>query len=60
MGKRSDYKKLDEFAAWDIDKGCRRIVNQAAPGMRRLRDVLRRQARKRIEKVVCDDEKKLC
>ena len=49
MGKRSDYKKMDDFVAWDLDKGCRRIVNHATPGRRRLRDRLRRQARRRVE-----------
>lgn len=50
MGKRSDYKKMDELVAWDMDKGCRRIVNNATPGRRRLRDRLRRQARRRVER----------
>lgn len=48
MGRRSDYKKDDNLAAWDMDKGCRRIVNQSTPARRRLRDKLRRMARKRI------------
>jgi len=48
MGKRSDHKKLDEIAAWDMDRGCRRIVNQSTPSRRRLKDRLRRQARKRL------------
>lgn len=50
MGKRSDYKKIDELSAWDLDKGCRKIVDQSTPGNRRLRDILKRQARKRIER----------
>ena len=50
MGKRSDYKKIDGLAAWDLDKGCRRIVDQSTPGRRRLRDRLKRQARKRIDR----------
>lgn len=52
MGKRSDYKKHDEIAANDMDKGCRSIVNQATPGRRRLRKRLRRQARARINTVM--------
>ena len=24
MGRRSDYKKLDDLSAWDLDAGCRR------------------------------------
>lgn len=50
MGKHGDYKKMDELVAWDMDKGCRRIVNNATPGRRRLRDRLRRQARKRVSR----------
>lgn len=50
MGKRSDYKKYDDLSAWDLDKGCRRIVDQSRPSRRRLRDILRRIARKRISK----------
>lgn len=49
MGKRSDYKKMDEIANNDIDAGCRKIVNTSTPARRRLRDRLRRQARRRIE-----------
>lgn len=54
MGKRSDYKKVDELAAWDLDKGCRRIVDQSTPARRRLRDKLKRQARKRINRRMDD------
>ncbi len=50
MGKRSDYKKIDDLSRWDLDKGCRRIVDQGTHGRRRLRDRLRRQARKRINR----------
>jgi hypothetical protein len=52
MGKRSDYKKLDEIAAWDLDKGCCQIVNQSTPARRRLKKRLARQARKRINKLL--------
>lgn len=50
MSGRGDYKRVDELAAWDMDKGCRKIVNQSTPARRRLRDKLRRQARKRIDR----------
>ena len=56
MGKRSDYKMMDEIAAWDMDKGCRKIVNHATPGRRRLRDRLRRQARRRVERRMKDND----
>ncbi len=49
MGKRSDYKKMDEIANNDINAGCRKIVNTSTPARRRLRDKLRRQARARLE-----------
>lgn len=56
MGKRSDYKKMDDFVAWDLDKGCRRIINHATPGRRRLRDRLRRQARRKVERKIKDND----
>ena len=56
MGKRSDYKKIDRIADWDLDKGCRGIIDTSTPGNRRLRDVLRKQARKKIERKI-DDER---
>lgn len=49
MGSRSDYKKYDELTAWDLDAGCRSIVDQSRPGRRRLKKALRRQARKRLK-----------
>lgn len=49
VGKHSDFKKLGEFAAWDMDKGCWKIVNQKSPGRRRLRVRLKRQERARIK-----------
>ena len=56
MGKRSDWKRLDELSAWDLDRGCRMIINQATPGRRRLKRVLRRQARKRLNSTIKDTE----
>lgn len=47
MGKRSDYKKADGLADWDLDAGCRRIVDQSTPGRRRLRKRMKRIARKK-------------
>ena len=54
MGRHSDYKKVDELAERDLDKGCRRIVDQSTPGRRRLRDRLKRQARKRMDRRISD------
>lgn len=47
MGKRSDWKKNDGIADWDMDAKCRRIVDQSTPARRRLRSILRRRARRR-------------
>lgn len=49
MGKRSDYKKMDEIANNDLDAGCRKIINTSTPTRRRLRDKLRRQARAKMK-----------
>lgn len=50
MGRHSDYKKVDDIACHDINKGCRRIIDTSTPSRRRLRDILRRQARKRLNR----------
>jgi len=47
--KRALYKRYDELSAWDLDKGCRHIVNQHTPAMRRLKKILRKQARARLK-----------
>lgn len=52
MGKYSDYKKYDEFCSWDLDKGCRHIVNQSSESARRLKPRLRRQRRARLNMVI--------
>ncbi len=52
MGRRSDYKKMDEISTWDLDAGCRGIIDTSTPPRRRLRDRLRRQARKRVDRVL--------
>lgn len=50
MGRRSDYKKNDGLSEWDLDKGCRRIVDQSTPARRRLKERLRKMARKRVKR----------
>lgn len=45
MGRRSDYRKDRSWDAWDMN--CRRICPVSSPSRRKLRDILRRQARKR-------------
>lgn len=49
MGKRSDYKKIGEYCAWDMDSGCRAFVDQSSPGRRKLRKKLKRQERARLK-----------
>ena len=46
---RALYKRYGDLSCWDLDKGCRHIVNQSTPGRRRLKKVLRRQVRRRIK-----------
>lgn len=50
--RRAQYKKYDEIAAWDLDKGCRHCIDQSTPARRRLKKRLRRQARKRLDKII--------
>lgn len=47
--KRAQYKKYDELAAWDLDKGCRKWIDQSTPARRALKKKLRKQARKRLK-----------
>lgn len=47
---RQITKKISELSAWDLDKGCRHIVNQSTPAHRRLKKIIRRQDRKRINR----------
>lgn len=52
MMERARYKKFDELAAWDLNKGCRKWVNQSTPTMRKLKKKLRKQARTRMKGVL--------
>ena len=52
MARRAAYKRYDELAAWDLDASCRRWINQASAANRRLKKKLRRQARKRLDKLM--------
>lgn len=51
MAQRAGYKRHDELAAWDLDASCRRWINQASPANRKLKKKLRRQARKKLDKL---------
>ena len=50
MSKRAYYKRLDELASWDLDAGCRSIINQSTPSRRKLKKRLKRQARARAKR----------
>ena len=47
--KRALYKRYDRLADWDLDKGCRHIIDQSTRARRRLKKVLRKQARARMK-----------
>lgn len=51
MGARAEYKRCDELASWDLNASCRRWINQDSPANRRLKKKLRRQARKRLDRL---------
>ena len=48
--KRCDYKKISELSAWDLDKGCHRFVNQSSKWARKMKKIIRKNDRKRIDK----------
>jgi len=48
--KRCDYKKVSELSAWDLDKGCRRFINQSSKWARRMKKIIRKADRKRVDK----------
>lgn len=52
MTQRAAYKKYDELAAWDLNASCRRWIAQNSPANRKLKKKLRRQARKRLDRLM--------
>lgn len=52
MAMRAGYKRADELAAWDLNASCRRWINQSSPANRKLKKKLRRQARKKLDKLM--------
>lgn len=52
MSARAEYKRYDELAAWDLDASCRRWINQDSRANRKLKKKLRRQARKKLDKLL--------
>lgn len=51
MAMRAGYKRHDELAAWDLNASCRRWINQSSSSNRKLKKKLRKQARKRLDKL---------
>ena len=45
----NQYKKGSELSAWDLNPGCRVIVNQDSKSNRRLKKKILRQERKRLD-----------
>ena len=54
VGRRSDYKKDLAWDSWDMN--CRRICPVDSPSRRKLRDIIRRQHRKRIDRMAKKEE----
>ena len=48
---RAEYKRLDELAAWDQNKGCRGIVKTNRPLKKRLRKMARKQVNRFYERM---------
>lgn len=49
---RAAYKKYDELASWDLNASCRKYINQSSRANRKLKKILRKQARKKIKGVL--------
>ena len=49
--KRGSYKKYSELASWDLNAGCRKFVDQSTRSNRRLKKIIRKNDRKRLDKL---------
>lgn len=47
---RSINKRISELANWDLDAGCRNIINQSTRARRKLKKKIRKMDRKRLDK----------
>lgn len=47
---RSINKRVSELSCWDLDKGCRNIINQNTKARRKLKKKIRKSDRKRLDK----------
>ena len=50
--KRNFYKRISELSAWDLNSGCRNIIDQSTKARRKLKKKIRKQDRKRLDKYV--------
>ena len=46
---RNISKRVSEISRWDLDKGCRNFIDQSTPANRRLKKVIRKKDRKRLD-----------
>lgn len=46
---RGISKRVSEISSWDLNKGCRKFINQSTPKMRRLKKIIRKNDRKRLD-----------
>ena len=46
---RSISKRVSEISSYDLDKSCRNIINQSSPKMRKLKKIIRKNDRKRLD-----------
>ena len=42
-------KKVSEISSWDLDKSCRKFIDQSTPKRRRLKKIIRKNDRKRLD-----------
>lgn len=53
---RTEYQKVSELSAWDLNAGCRNIVDQTTPARRRLKKRIRKADRKRYNNFIIKRE----
>lgn len=46
---RGISKRVSEISSYDLDKNCHNIINQSSPKMRRLKKIIRKNDRKRLD-----------
>lgn len=50
--KRQIARRVSELAAWDLTPACRNFIRQGSPKNRRLKKIIRRQDRKRLDNCI--------